>query len=332
MIVDLAKINWGILGAANIARRMVSAINETPNGKVVAIASRNLEKARNFATQYGIPKFYGNYSDLLKDKDISAIYIPVPNHLHKYWTIESAKNQKHVLCEKPFSLSVKDAEEMFKTCKENNVLVMEAFMYRFNPAIKKIKELVDQAIIGDLKYIEFNFSHDIARYIPDTDNYRFQKEFGGGALFDLGVYGLNICSFLLNAYPTQVLKSIAICDDESGIDKSFFGTLKYEEDILCNITASFQFFGKHLILSGTKGSIEVPNIISMNEIPIQVKNANFEIVKSDLSPAYDHYKEQATHFNNCIINNNEPLITAKETLNMLMTIEELFDSLIRIYK
>ncbi|MFX1253864.1 MAG: Gfo/Idh/MocA family protein [Promethearchaeota archaeon] len=328
----MTKIKWGILGAANIARRIVPAINEAPNGKVVAIASRNLEKARNFAAEYGIPKFYGSYSDLLKDKEISAVYIPVPNHLHKYWTIESAKNQKHVLCEKPFSLNVKDAKEMFKACKENNVLVMEAFMYRFNPAIKKIKELVDQAIIGDLKYIEFNFSHDIATYISDTDNYRFQKEFGGGALFDLGVYGLNICNFLLNAHPTQVLKSIAICDEESGIDKSFFGTLKYEEDILCNITASFQFFGKHLILSGTKGSIEAPNIISMNEIPIQVKNANFDIVKSDLSPACNYYKEQAIHFNNCIINNDEPLITAKETLNMLMTIEEVFDSLVRIYK
>ena len=134
----------------------------------------------------------------------------------------------------------------------------------------------------------------------------------------------------MNTHPTQVLKSIAICDNESGIDESFFGTLKYEEDILCNITASFQFFGKHLIISGTKGSIEVPNIISMNEIPIQVKNANFEIVKSDLSPACDHYKEQVIHFNNYIINHNEPLITAKETLNMLSTIEEVFDSLIRI--
>jgi len=256
----------------------------------------------------------------------------VPNHLHKRWTIESANNRKHVLCEKPFSLSVNDAEEMFEVCKENNVLVMEAFMYRFNPAIKKIKELVDSPIIGDLKSVEFSFSHDIFQYLSDVDNYRFQKEYGGGALLDLGVYGLSICNFILNAPPTQVLKSIAVCEGESGIDNSFFGTFKYEEDILCNIIASFQFFGKHLILSGTKGSIEVPNIISMSEIPIHVKNTKFELVESVLSPACDHYQEQVTHFNNCIINRKKPLITAQETLNILMTIEEAFDSMIRIKK
>ncbi len=330
LIVFMTRLNWGILGAANIARRMVSAINETPNGKVLAIASRDLARARKFAKQYEIPKYYGSYSDLLADEDLQAVYIPLPNHLHKSWVIQAAGYQKHILCEKPFSLTVKDAKAMFKACKENNVLIMEAFMYRFNPAIVKIKELIDQKVIGDLKFIEFSFSHDISQYIPDRSNYRFSKESGGGALLDLGVYGLNLSNFLLDSPPVQVLKSLAIYDPESGVDTSFFGTLKYEKDVLCNITASFQFFDKHLIIAGTKGVIEVSNIISMNEIPIQVKNTSFEVIKSEVSPACDHYKEQVFHFNNCVLNNSKPLIKAEETLNMLTIVEELFDSLLII--
>ncbi|MHA2364052.1 MAG: Gfo/Idh/MocA family protein [Candidatus Hodarchaeales archaeon] len=326
----MTKVNWGILGVANIARRIAPAIQETPNSQVVAVASRNKDKAKKFAKEYGIIKYYGNYPDLLKDNDISAIYIPLPNDLHKSWAIKSAKNQKHVLCEKPFALTYNDAKEMFQTCQDNNVLVMEAFMYRFNPAILRIKKLIDELVIGDLKFIDFNFSHDLMQYIPDRENYRWKKEAGGGALYDLGVYGINLCNYLLDSAPTQVLKSVAQYDDESEVDQSYYGTLKYKNDVLCNITASFQFFGKHLLLSGTKGSIEVSNIVSMNEIMIQIKDSNHEIIKSGLSPQCNHYKEQVNHFNNCILSGSEPLIKAEETLNVLNTVEKLLHSIVKI--
>ena len=165
------KVKWGILGVANIAAALIKAIQESDEGDVLAISSRNLEKAIKCALEIQIPKYYGSYQELLEDPEITAIYIPLPNHLHKEWSIQAAKHQKHILCEKPFVLSTKEAQEVFKTCKENRVRVMEAFMYRFDPKIERIKRIIQEKKIGTIKYLDFNFSHTLEKIFDERNDY-----------------------------------------------------------------------------------------------------------------------------------------------------------------
>ena len=129
-------VTWGILGAANIAKKIIPAIQASKEVKIEAIASRSSEKEKKFSDEFTKPNYYDEFTKLLENDQIEAIYVPLPNDLHRLWTIEAAKYGKHVLCEKPFALTPKEAEEMFQAGVTNNVKIMEAFMYRFDPKIE----------------------------------------------------------------------------------------------------------------------------------------------------------------------------------------------------
>ena len=169
------SVLWGILGTANIAKKIIPAIQESNEGNVYAIASRNLERAKKFSKDFNIDTFYGNYNQLLENDDIAAIYIPLPNNLHLTWALEAAKHGKHILCEKPFALNKEEAEKMFKAGSENNIIMMEAFMYRFDPKIERIKQILKDGIIGELKNINFNFSHRLEEIFTESKNYRMNR-------------------------------------------------------------------------------------------------------------------------------------------------------------
>lgn len=321
------EIVWGILGVAKINNSIIPAIKKSKNGRLLAIASRNLERAKIFAENFGIPKAYGSYNDLILDPEINVVYIPLPNDIHKEWTLKAVKNKKHVLCEKPISLGVEDTEEMFKESKKNNVILMEAFMYRFNPCIDYLKEFISKESIGEVKFIEFNLSHDLTKYLKNQKNFRltYPSLKGGGSLFDLGVYGLSICNVLLGANPDQILSAIA---ETSGIDvdHTFMATLKYKKDIIVNLTCSFQFTGNHIYISGVKGVIKVSNIISSKEIIIEILDSNYSIIKRDKLDAFDNYLAEINHLNDCILYKKEPLITEKDSVDIMKIVQDLFEN------
>ena len=142
------RVRWGILGAAWIAKeRLIPAIHAAGNSQLLAIASRSETKAKELAETYSIPRTYKSYEELLKDPDIDAVYIPLPNHLHKEWTIRAAEAGKHVLCEKPAALSVKEIEEMVDSCRLNKVVFMEAFAFRFHPEWLRLNKLISSGQI-----------------------------------------------------------------------------------------------------------------------------------------------------------------------------------------
>lgn len=324
------KVNWGILGVANISEKLVQSIQDSTEGVVKAVASRNKEKAKKFAERHGIEKYYGNYDDLLKDKEVSAIYNPLPNHLHKEWTIKAAAQKKHVLCEKPFALTSEEAKEIFEICKENESIVMEAFMYRFDPKISKLKELLKQGTIGEIKYIDFNFSHPIEEEFKKKDNYRLRKNEGGGALYDLGVYGISLSNYLLESKVNRILYSKAIKQNKEDIDRTIFLKILYNGNIICDVTASFQFSGNYVILSGTKGIIEVTNIISQDEGELRIKKSWEKNIVKEKFEGENSYKLMINHFNDCILNNNELEITREQTIGVLEVVEKVFHSMERI--
>ena len=179
----MSKIKWGVLGTAGIAKgQTIPGMKEANNCELYAIAGRSLEKAKEFQTEFGFEKAYGSYDELLQDKEVEAIYIPLPNTMHYEWTIKALEAKKHVLCEKPLAPSEEIAKKMIETAKEKGVFLMEAFAYLHSPFTKAVKQEIEEKTIGDVVYMESTFI--TADY--DISNIRMRKETLGGCLYDLG--------------------------------------------------------------------------------------------------------------------------------------------------
>ena len=197
------KIRWGILSTAKIGtQKVIPAIQQAKNCEVTAIGSRKLDTARKAASELGIEKAYGSYEALLADADIDAVYNPLPNHLHVEWTIKALAAGKHVLCEKPIGLTTSEAVLLKETAANYpHLKVMEAFMYRFHPQWVKVKQLVDEGAIGEVKTVQSFFSY----FNADPGNIRNQPDIGGGALMDIGCYCIQFPRFLFGAEPEKVV-------------------------------------------------------------------------------------------------------------------------------
>lgn len=200
----MARVKWGVLGAAKIGLdRVIPGMLKASNVEVAAIASRDPGKARAAADRLGIPTAYGSYEDLLADPDIQVIYNPLPNNLHVEWTVRAARAGKHVLCEKPMAMNAADAEAL-RGCPADR-LVMEAFMVRFHPQWIRAREHVRSGRLGEIRALQMLFAYNN----PDPANIRNKVETGGGALMDIGCYAMVGGRFLLDADP---LRAIALID------------------------------------------------------------------------------------------------------------------------
>ncbi len=183
------SVRWGVMSTANIGRAAVNpAIQASGNGSLVAVASREEARAKEFAATHGIPTAYGSYEALLDDGAIDAVYIPLPNSMHREWVIRAAEAGKHVLCEKPLALDATECEEMAAAAEDNRVVLMEAFMYRFHPRTVRVVDMVREGVLGELKAIRSSFTFRLR----SLDNIRLDPDLGGGALMDVGCYCVNV--------------------------------------------------------------------------------------------------------------------------------------------
>jgi predicted dehydrogenase len=195
------ELTWGVISTSNIGRAAVNpAIQASSNGELLAVASRNEETAREFATKAGLPDYYGSYEALLDDERIDAVYIPLPNSLHREWTVKAAEKGKHILCEKPLALNAAQCDEMQRAAEANGVRLMEAFMYRFHPQTEKVVEMVRKGVVGDLRFIRSAFTFRLT----NPDNIRLNPELGGGALMDVGCYCVNVSRTVAGQEPMEV--------------------------------------------------------------------------------------------------------------------------------
>ncbi len=196
------KVRWGVLGVAGIGmKKVIPAMQSGDRSDVLAIASRDSERARKAAAQLGIPKAYGSYEDLLADPEIEAVYNPLPNHLHVPWSIKAAEAGKHVLCEKPIGMNVAEARLLLKARDRYGVKIGEAFMVRTHPQWLHARELVRGGQIGELRSIIGAFSY----FNRDPKNIRNVPEYGGGGLMDIGCYPITMSRFLFEREPERVV-------------------------------------------------------------------------------------------------------------------------------
>jgi predicted dehydrogenase len=198
----IRKVKWGVLGVANIAvKRVVPAMGGGEWSEVSAIASRDLAKARQAASLLGIPKAYGSYEELLADPEIEAVYNPLPNHLHVPWSIKAAEAGKHVLCEKPLSLTVREAVSLCEARDRTGVKIGEAFMVRTHPQWLRTLELIESGRIGVVRSFAGYFSYNNL----DPENIRNIPEFGGGGLMDIGCYLVYFSRLVFGEEPARVV-------------------------------------------------------------------------------------------------------------------------------
>jgi predicted dehydrogenase len=199
--VKRGKVEWGVLGVASIAvRKVIPGMQKGDWSEIAAIASRDARKAERAAKSLGIPKAYGSYEELLADPEIEAIYNPLPNHLHVPWSIKAAEAGKHVLCEKPLSLSVAEALTLLSVRERTGVKIGEAFMVKTHPQWLRTRELIRKGVIGELRTIAGAFSY----FNRDPQNVRNNPEWGGGALMDIGCYPITTSRFIFGEEPLRV--------------------------------------------------------------------------------------------------------------------------------
>ena len=252
--MGLSRLRWGILSTANIARtKVVPGMLRAERCEVVAVGSRDAVAARRFADDLGIARAHGSYEALLADPDVDAVYLPVPNHLHLDWTIAAARAGKHVLCEKPLAMTAADAQLMVETCEREGVRLMEAFMYRLHPSWQAVRELLADGRIGRVVSVQSWFSY----FNDDPSNIRNILDAGGGALFDIGCYNVNLSRMVMGDEPTRVHATV-VRDADMGIDVATSAILEFPSERTATFTCSTRAEPDQRVhVYGTEGRISV---------------------------------------------------------------------------
>jgi D-xylose 1-dehydrogenase (NADP+, D-xylono-1,5-lactone-forming) len=256
-------LRWGILGCARITRRgLIPGIKASGSGILEALASRDITNARAWADEFGVPKAYGSYEQVIVDPEIDAIYIPLPNELHREWVFAAADAGKHILCEKPLALDLPEARAMVEYCRERNVILREAFMWRHQPRTAELLQRVADGAIGRLRLVRVAFS-----FVIDMSDWRLDPARGGGALWDVGCYGVNTARLYAGSEPESV-RAVGHFGP-SGVDLSLGITLEFPTDVLAVIDCSFeQTYRCSYELVGSTGWIEVPDAFLPPEHPV----------------------------------------------------------------
>jgi predicted dehydrogenase len=252
--VPSGKLRWGVLSTANIGRVAVCpAIQASHNGRLVAVASRDAERAREYAREADIPRHHASYEALLDDEGVDAVYIPLPNAMHRVWTIRAAERGKHVLCEKPLAPTAAECREMADAARSAGVLLMEAFMYRFHPRTEAVLGAVRAGDVGEVRSVRSTFTFRLRR----ENDVRLDPELGGGALLDVGCYCVNASRTLAGAEPVEV-QALATWT-ERGVDAELAGMLRFDSGLVAHFDCALTLERReHLEIGGTEGTLVVP--------------------------------------------------------------------------
>jgi len=293
-----ARLRWGILSTAQIARTLfIPGVRAGSESEVLAVGSRTQAVAREFADDLEIPRAYGSYEDLLRDRDVDAVYVGLPNGLHAEWTIRAANAGKHVLCEKPLARRAADAERMAEACHRAGVLLMEAFMWRHHPQHARVRALLDAGGIGEPSFVRASFGYVInpAREAGGL-NVRLDAALEGGSLMDVGCYSVNVARWVFGSEPVGFAAQQRI-DPKYGVEVAFGGVLRFAEGRLAMVDSSFDYapMNRYEIV-GPAGRIVVEPAFRPDESPgrIEIHRGSDHTVES--VPPSNQYANEADHF------------------------------------
>jgi D-xylose 1-dehydrogenase (NADP+, D-xylono-1,5-lactone-forming) len=310
----MEPVRWGILSTARINHAVLEPVRETDKAEVVAVASRDQSRADGYAREHGIERAYGSYEALLEDPGVEAVYNSLPNSMHAEWSVRALEAGKHVLAEKPFSRRADEVAHAFDIAERNDLLLMEAFMYRHHPQTRKLEEVVDSGAIGELRQLRSSFSFLLA----DPSDVRLSPELDGGALMDLGCYCISQCR-VLGGEPEQVLGLQHV--GPSGVDLRFDGLLKFPGDVFAEFHCAFDLpEGAGLEAIGSEGRVLVREPVRCIDPHLELNGERVEV--DDI----DRYLLQLENFSEAIRGEAEPLLGREDALGQARTIEALYRS------
>jgi predicted dehydrogenase len=324
--VNGGVVRWGILSTANIGvRKVIPATQKAERCEVVAIASRDGERAARTAAELGIPRAHEGYEALLSDPEVDAVYIPLPNSEHAAWTIAAARAGKHVLCEKPLAMTAAEAEEMVRACSNEGVLLMEAFMYRLHPSWEAVRDLVASGRIGRVRAVQSWFSY----FNDDPGNIRNVPELGGGALYDIGCYCINLSRMLFGGEPIGIEASVT--RDATGTDVLTSAILAFDDDVAAFTCSTRAEPDQRVHIYGTEGriSIGIPFNIPPDRPAEITVTAGGDPPVSPASEtltfaAADEYTIQAERFANSVLDGRPLPIPPEDAIGNLRVIDAIF--------
>ena len=313
-------VRWGILGYARIAEMStIPAILEADNALFYAMASRDQAKRAACQEKFHCEKTYETYDELLDDPSIDAVYVPLPNSLHKEWAIKAMEKGKHVLCEKPMTLNEKDAVEMVEASKKNGVILMEAFMYRYTHRTNKVQEILESGVIGEIKHVTSSFRFFLNR----ANTIKMNAALGGGSLYDVGCYPLNFVQMVIDEEPSEVHVAAEM---ENGVDVSASVLLKYESGKIATLHSGFNAFGRNYSeIIGTKGRVEIPDTFLDDE-------GSFLLVTDDGTqeisiPGCHRYTLEIEDFSRAVQLGEKPLFSLDESLRNSRIMDRILEKL-----
>ncbi|MDH5400064.1 MAG: Gfo/Idh/MocA family oxidoreductase [Cyclobacteriaceae bacterium] len=321
------KINWGVLSVAKIAvNKVIPAMQQCKHANILGIASRDAAKANEAAAKLNIEKSYDSYEAMLADPDIDAIYIPLPNHLHFEWSMKCLDAGKHVLCEKPFVLSVEQLEQLRKKRDETGLKVAEAFMVRCHPRWHQVKKLIDEGKIGDLRAIQGSFTY----YNMDPNNVRNAYTEGGGGIWDIGCYPVQVSRFIFGEDPVSV-SGLVDNDPDFGVDRLATAWMKFPGGQSSFTVGTQTFRAQSMRFFGTEAWMEVDMpfnpptdrpakiIIHHEEDP----EKKVEVIECE---QVNQFTLQGDAFSRAILDDTEVPTPLEDTLGNTKTLLALFES------
>jgi xylose dehydrogenase (NAD/NADP) len=307
---------WGVLSTARINDAVLAGAELSSDVEIVAVASRDRQRAEAYARQHGIPRGYGSYEELLADPELEAVYVSLPNALHVEWARRALEAGKHVLCEKPLSRRSADVQQLFEVAERTDRLCMEAFMWRHNPQTKRLAELVAGGAVGELRLIRAAFSFPLT----DTVNVRLSPELDGGALMDVGTYCVSAVR-LLAGEPQRVTAQQVV--GPTGIDMRFVATLDFPGAILAYIDCGFDMPARsQLEVIGSEGSIVVSDPWHCRAPGLSVRRGE-ELKHVEIEPE-NSYKLELENLSAAIRGGADPLIGRADAVGQARTIEALY--------
>jgi predicted dehydrogenase len=319
----MSKLRWGVLGVAGIAvKKVLPAMKQCTRAELVAIASRNLQRAQEAAARFGMSEAYGSYEELLADRKIDAIYNPLPNNLHVPWSIKAAEAGKHVLCEKPIAMNAAEALQLIEARDRTGVKIGEAFMVRTHPQWLRARELVRTGAIGELRSIASAFSY----FNTDPRNIRNLSEMGGGALMDIGCYPITMARFLFEREPARV-SAIIDRDPHMGTDRLTSALLDFApgQAIFTCSTQMVPF--QRMQILGTRGriDIEIPYNIPPDRPSRIFIDDGAELAgrsaRIEEFPTADQYTIQGDEFSRAVQENTEVPVPLEDALKNMQVID-----------
>lgn len=324
----MRRIRWGVLSTADIGlKKVIPGMLHSEHASVDAIASREPGRAREAAVALGIPRAYGSYEELLADPEIDAIYNPLPNHLHVAWTAKAAEAGKHVLCEKPISLTVAEAKRLLEVRERTGVKMGEAFMVDTHPQWMRVRELLQAGRIGDLRVVAGFFSY----YNADPANIRNKVETGGGALMDIGCYMVRGARVAFRQEPSRVV-ALMERDPQMGTDRLTSGLLDFPAGQAI-FTCSTQLVPhQRLEFLGTRGRMELPvpvNAPADRGLTLRIDSGAGlfgEGIEEEIFPVCNQYTLQCDAFSRAIADDGPVAVPLEDAIANMAVIEALFRS------